>query len=107
MADEIASERVFRKDAQGVERLVAAPGDPIPPEDDALGYREAIDTRADTADARLAGGASHEAVREEMENRSFEDDVPYADPLPKPGEPDEGKKAKSSAEVEDKAKKKG
>jgi hypothetical protein len=33
---QIASERVVREDAAGVERLAAAPGDPIPNDDDTM-----------------------------------------------------------------------
>ena len=102
----IATERVFAEAADGVERLAAAPGDPIPDEVAALGYREAIDTRADTADAAIVRGEVSQ-LQDRVKNARTATLAPdeYADPLPKPGEEVE-KKATRSADVEDKARQK-
>ncbi len=116
----IATERIYAEDGDGVTRLVAAPGDPIPENPYAYGYYEVIDLEADTADARLAKGEKVPSLEERKEQavkaaaeRAAEK---YAPPLPKPGEEipaDEGSKldepeykAKKSAAVEDKAQKK-
>lgn len=107
----IATERVFRTDAAGVERLVAAPGDPMPAEDTpVVGYREMIDLRADTADAALAKGEQPPTPKVKAEAYAetlAADEENYAPPLPKPGEEDSiAGKAKKAAAVEDKARKK-
>lgn len=118
----IATERVYRDLPDGRTVLVAVPGDPIPDVgEEPAGYREAIDTRAATADAALATGselppaAQLEQEQQELRARAprtLDDDVPYAPPLPKPGEEgaDEAmaaaaEKARSSGDVEDKAQK--
>lgn len=92
---EFAKEHVWKEDSQGVSRLVAAPGDPIP-EDDAVGYIEAVDLEADTADAALAQGGEHRLAKAEKARLKAQAEVnkalagpkseKYAPRLPRVGE---------------------